>query len=183
MRADGAHFATCTPPAMPRGRGRSTGGHRPRAPTACSPTSCPAIRASDEPVVPGWRYPGGGRLHAGCAAAQPQRHPRRLHRHPSTASWATPARDHSGPSALTATVRRDGRPVTLQPHLGALGTLVVPRAGDPPTRMYTPTMTTRRDPPSPSPRRPPSGRYLAYFDFQVDGVVRTAAFVLDSAQG
>lgn len=97
--------------------------------------------------------------------------------------------DHSGASALTATVRRDGAPVTLQPYLGALGHLVVLRAGD---LAYT-HVHPQHDHPDHSGATdthvsfaatpPSSGRYLAYFDFQVDGVVRTAAFVLDSAQG
>ena len=30
---------------------------------------------------------------------------------------------------------------------------------------------------------PTTGRYLLYFDFQVDGQVRTAAFVVDAESG
>ena len=74
--------------------------------------------------------------------------------------------------------------MTLQPYLGALGHLVVLRAGD---LAYTHVHPHHDDAAGSAvafaATAPSSGRYLAYFDFQVDGVVRTAAFVLDSAQG
>ena len=93
-----------------------------------------------------------------------------------------------GPSPLTATVRRDGEPVTtLEPYLGAYGHLVVLREGDlaylhvhpegaEPTPGATsgPTVAFVAEVPTP-------GRYLLYLDFQVDGQVHTARFVLDTA--
>lgn len=73
-------------------------------------------------------------------------------------------------------VTRDGRPVTLQPYLGALGHLVVIRVDDlsylhvHPEQGATPTFTVAGLAP---------GRYRYFFDFQVDGVVHTAAFTHD----
>lgn len=97
------------------------------------------------------------------------------------------ATDHS---RLTATITRDGRPVrTLEPYLGAFGHLVAlregdlaylhvhpegdePRAGEPsgPEVAFTTTAPTR-------------GRYFLYLDFQVDGAVHTAEFVVDAGAG
>lgn len=89
---------------------------------------------------------------------------------------------------LDITVEREGRPVTgLQPYLGAFGHLVAlregdlgflhvhaegdePRAGD----TAGPTISFMA-------QAPTAGRYLLYLDFQVDGQVRTAPFVLDAA--
>ncbi|MFW0788139.1 heavy-metal-associated domain-containing protein [Gordonia sp. CPCC 205333] len=91
-------------------------------------------------------------------------------------------------SHLTVAISRNGVPVTsLQPYLGAFGHLVVLRQGDlaylhvhPMGDM--PTETGARS----GPRiefmatAPSVGRYLLYLDFQVDGIVHTATFVLDA---
>jgi hypothetical protein len=91
-------------------------------------------------------------------------------------------------SELTLTVTRDGEPVTgLEPYLGAFGHLVALREGDlaylhvhaegddpQPGETAGPEITFMAEAPTP-------GRYLLYFDFQIDGQVRTAAFVLDGA--
>lgn len=96
----------------------------------------------------------------------------------------------SGESALTATVTRNGKPVTtLQPYLGAYGHLVILRQGDlgylhvhpegaepKPGSTSGPEVTFVAQAPTPN-------RYLLYFDFQVGGVVRTAEFVLSSDPG
>lgn len=95
---------------------------------------------------------------------------------------------HAGGAAtLTATVTRAGAPVTtLQPYLGAFGHLVVLRAGDlaflhahprgtEPAAGATSGPDVAFDVTAPTP-----GRYFAYLDFQVDGRVHTAAFVLEA---
>lgn len=93
-------------------------------------------------------------------------------------------------SELTIEVSRDGRPVTdLQPYLGAFGHLVALRDGDlaylhvhaegqEPVAGDTsgPTIEFMADAPT-------AGRYLLYLDFQVDGQVHTARFVLNAAPG
>lgn len=90
-------------------------------------------------------------------------------------------------SELTITVSRDGEPVsTLEPYLGAFGHLVALREGDlaflhvhadgdePETgETAGPAITFFTDAPT-------AGRYLLYLDFQVDGQVHTAEFVLDA---
>lgn len=90
-------------------------------------------------------------------------------------------------STLTMTVTRDGRPVTnLQPYLGSYGHLVIMREGDlaylhahpqgaEPTAgsISGPQISFMAEPPTP-------GRYLLYLDFQVDGQVHTAQFVVDA---
>ncbi|WP_243228390.1 heavy-metal-associated domain-containing protein [Microbacterium sp. CIAB417] len=91
-------------------------------------------------------------------------------------------------SELTIEVTRDGEPVTtLEPYLGAFGHLVALREGDlaylhvhahgeepQPDDLAGPTVAFTAEVPS-------AGRYLLYLDFQVDGEVRTAQFVLDAA--
>lgn len=90
---------------------------------------------------------------------------------------------------LTAEVTRDGRPVTLQPYLGAFGHLVALRDGDlaylhvhpdgaesAPGRTGGPTVSFAATTPT-------EGRYLLYLDFKVDDTVHTATFVLDAARG
>ncbi|KWX20512.1 heavy metal-binding domain-containing protein [Mycolicibacterium wolinskyi] len=93
-------------------------------------------------------------------------------------------------SELAVAVSRDGRPVTnLQPYLGAFGHLVALRDGDlaylhvhaegsEPAAGETsgPTITFMTQAPTP-------GFYLLYLDFQVDGQVHTARFVLEAAPG
>lgn len=89
-------------------------------------------------------------------------------------------------SELTITISRAGAPVTtLQPYLGAFGHLVALREGD----LAYLHVHPEGDAPAagevsgPEVRFgahvPTAGRYLLYFDFQVDGAVHTAAFVLD----
>ncbi|QVQ51374.1 hypothetical protein J4H86_21585 [Spiractinospora alimapuensis] len=91
------------------------------------------------------------------------------------------------PSTLTATVESDGEPVTsLEPYLGAYGHLVAlreedlgylhvhPHGDDPePDATSGPDVAFAATAPTP-------GRYLLYLDFQVDGEVHTARFVLDA---
>ncbi|KQS98735.1 hypothetical protein [Cellulomonas sp. Leaf395] len=91
---------------------------------------------------------------------------------------------------LTVSLARDGKPVTtLQPYLGAFGHLVALREGDlgylhvhaegdepQPGETAGPSITFATQAPTP-------GRYLLYLDFQVDGQVHTARFVLDAAVG
>lgn len=92
------------------------------------------------------------------------------------------------PSDLTVSVSRDGEPVTtLEPYLGAFGHLVALREGDlaylhvhahgddpEPGDTSGPDIAFTADTPTP-------GRYLLYLDFQVNGQVHTAEFVLDAA--
>lgn len=95
----------------------------------------------------------------------------------------------AGASTLTVRVSRDGQPVsTLEPYLGAYGHLVALREGDlaylhvhpegaapaGPDQLSGPDVQFATAAPTP-------GRYLLYFDFQVDGQVHTAEFVLDAA--
>jgi hypothetical protein len=94
------------------------------------------------------------------------------------------------PSELTISVARDGEPVTaLEPYLGAFGHLVALREGDlaflhvhaegdEPKAGETagPTIVFNAESPT-------AGRYLLYLDFQVNGEVHTAEFVLDAAHG
>ena len=92
-------------------------------------------------------------------------------------------------SELTLTVRRDGEPVSeLQPYLGAFGHLVALRDGD----LAYLHVHAQGDEPKPggtagpeisfAAEAPTAGKYLLYFDFQVDGQVHTAEFVVDAAQ-
>ena len=76
----------------------------------------------------------------------------------------------------TLAVTRSGGSVELEPYLGALGHLVVIRVDDlaylhvHPAEGSTPVFSVAGLAP---------GRYRYFFDFQVDGVVRTAAFTVD----
>lgn len=91
---------------------------------------------------------------------------------------------------LTATVTRDGRPVTtLQPYLGAYGHLVALREGDlaylhvhPEGAEPVPGRTGGPAVPFAA-TAPTAGRYLLYLDFKVDDTVHTATFVVDAAPG
>ncbi|MHA7224350.1 heavy-metal-associated domain-containing protein [Arthrobacter sp. RHLT1-20] len=88
-------------------------------------------------------------------------------------------------AALTVSVSRDGQPVTsLEPYLGAYGHLVALRAGD---LAYLHTHPEGAEPvdgevSGPEVKfattAPTPGRYYLYFDFQVDGQVHSAGFVL-----
>ncbi|MEU4363227.1 heavy-metal-associated domain-containing protein [Promicromonospora sp. NPDC023987] len=93
----------------------------------------------------------------------------------------------SGDSMLTVKVTEDGEPVTtLEPYLGAYGHLVALRDGD----LAYLHVHPEGDEPAPGSvsgpeigfmtEAPTPGRYLLYLDFKVDGVVRTAHFVLDA---
>lgn len=91
-------------------------------------------------------------------------------------------------SELTIEVTRDHTPVTdLEPYLGAFGHLVALREGD---LAYLHVHAHGAEPKAgdlAGPRvvfiakAPTAGRYLLYLDFQVDGKVHTATFVLDAA--
>ena len=93
----------------------------------------------------------------------------------------------SSTSDLTVTVERDGKPVTkLQPYLGAFGHLVALREGD---LAYLHVHPAGDEPQAGdvggpdvgfAAEVPTAGRYLLYLDFQVDGQVRTAEFVVDA---
>ncbi|QYM76806.1 heavy-metal-associated domain-containing protein [Leucobacter luti] len=90
-------------------------------------------------------------------------------------------------SELVISVSRGGEPVTsLEPYLGAFGHLVALREGD------LAFLHVHADGADPAPGQtagpeivffaeaPTAGRYLLYLDFQVDGKVHTAEFVLDA---
>ncbi|GAA1800626.1 heavy-metal-associated domain-containing protein [Agromyces neolithicus] len=91
-------------------------------------------------------------------------------------------------SELTIAVTRDGEPVTtLEPYLGAFGHLVALREGD---LAFLHVHAEGDDPEAGetagpeivfAAEAPTAGRYLLYLDFQVDGEVHTAEFVLDAA--
>jgi hypothetical protein len=78
--------------------------------------------------------------------------------------------------AATLRVSKDGSPVQLEPYLGALGHLVVIRADD---LAYLHVHPEEGDLPVFAVAGLAPGRYRYFFDFQVDGVVRTAAFTVD----
>ncbi|HWS49642.1 MAG TPA: heavy-metal-associated domain-containing protein [Microbacterium sp.] len=91
---------------------------------------------------------------------------------------------------LTISVTRDGSPVTeLQPYLGAFGHLVALRDGD----LAFLHVHAEGDEPKAgdtagpdivfAATAPTAGRYLLYLDFQIDGEVHTASFVLDASHG
>jgi hypothetical protein len=94
---------------------------------------------------------------------------------------------HGGQESMLAfTVTRDGKPVTLQPYLGAAGHLVALRAGDlaylhvhptetEPAAASGPQVVFMTQPPTP-------GRYLLYLDFRVDGQVHTATFIATASR-
>lgn len=90
-------------------------------------------------------------------------------------------------SMLTATVTKDGQAVTtLQPYLAAYGHLVALREGDLAYLHVHPDGDAPLSGATSGPevafmtQAPTPGRYLLYLDFKVDGVVRTAHFVLDA---
>ena len=88
-------------------------------------------------------------------------------------------RSHSEGSEVTITVRRDGEVITTEPYLGAAGHLVALRDGD---LAYLHVHPLDDEPAGPvrfAVEVPSAGTYALFFDFQVDGVVHTARFVLD----
>lgn len=93
-------------------------------------------------------------------------------------------------SDLVLTVTRDGAPVTaLEPYLGAFGHLVALRDGD----LAYLHVHAEGDEPSTgetsgpeiafAAEAPTAGQYLLYLDFQVDGQVHTAEFVVNATHG
>ncbi|MBL7501073.1 heavy-metal-associated domain-containing protein [Frankia sp. CNm7] len=93
-------------------------------------------------------------------------------------------------SDLTVEITRAGAPVTtLQPYLGAFGHLVALRAGDLTYLHVHPQggVPAASDLSGPKigfmAEVPTEGRYLLYLDFQVDGQVHTATFVVDTTSG
>lgn len=90
-------------------------------------------------------------------------------------------------SELILAVTRDGEPVTtLEPYLGAFGHLVALRDGD---LAYLHVHAEGEEPKAGetsgpqiafAAEAPTAGRYLLYLDFQVNGQVHTAEFVLDA---
>jgi hypothetical protein len=85
--------------------------------------------------------------------------------------------DHGLGAALT--VRSDGKVVDPDPYLGARGHLVAISAGDLRYLHVHPDDETATRPVSFTIAEPKPGRYRLFFDFSVDGTVRTAAFTVD----
>lgn len=93
-------------------------------------------------------------------------------------------------SDLTLSVTQDGAPVTtLEPYLGAFGHLVALREGD---MEYLHVHAEGEDPAAGETsgpeisfmaEAPTTGRYYLYLDFQIDGEVHTAQFVVEAEQG
>ena len=82
-------------------------------------------------------------------------------------------------SEVTITVRRHGEVITTEPYLGAAGHLVALRDGD---LAYLHVHPLDEEPAGPvrfAVEVPSAGTYALFFDFQVDGAVHTARFVLD----
>lgn len=82
-------------------------------------------------------------------------------------------------SQVSVTVRRDGEVVTTEPYLGAAGHLVALRDGDLAYLHVHPLDEVPSGPVRFAVEVPSAGTYALFFDFQVDGVVRTARFVLE----
>jgi hypothetical protein len=82
-------------------------------------------------------------------------------------------------SEVTITVRRDGEMITTEPYLGAAGHLVALRDGDLAYLHVHPLDDHPAGPVHFAVEVPSSGTYALFFDFQVDGAVHTASFVLD----
>jgi hypothetical protein len=93
-------------------------------------------------------------------------------------------------SPLTISISRNGEAVTsLEPYLGAYGHLVALREGDlgylhihPGGQEPQPGETSGPEV-SFTAHAPTPGKYLLYLDFQIDGKVHSAHFVLDAAPG
>lgn len=81
-------------------------------------------------------------------------------------------------TTVTVSVRRDGRAVRTEPYLGARGHLVALRDGDL-AYLHVHPVDGDGDEVSFEVEVPSAGRYALFFDFQHDGVVRTARFVVD----
>lgn len=92
-------------------------------------------------------------------------------------------------SELTVSVSRDGEEVTgLEPYLGAYGHLVALRQGDLGYAHVHPEGDAPQAGETAGPdvsfaaSVPTPGRYLLYFDFQVEGVVHSVPFVVDTTR-
>lgn len=85
-------------------------------------------------------------------------------------------------SMLELAVARGGKPVMLQPYLGAFGHLVVLREEDMEYLHVHPDESAATEPIPFHVEVPTAGRYYLYLDFQVDGVVRTATFAVDATK-
>lgn len=93
-------------------------------------------------------------------------------------------------SDLTLSVTQDGAPVTtLEPYLGAFGHLVALREGD---MEYLHVHAEGEDPAAGETsgpeisfmaEAPTAGRYYLYLDFQIDGEVHTAQFIVEADHG
>lgn len=86
-------------------------------------------------------------------------------------------------SELTASIVRDGDPVAdLEPNGGTEGRIVALRDGT-----AVDVRVAAGDTAGPdiafAAEAPTAGRYLLYLDFQVDGQVHTASFVVDAGYG
>jgi len=85
-------------------------------------------------------------------------------------------------SDVAITVKRDGAPIEPEPYLGARGHLVALRAGDlaylhvHPEEGGAPAVRFKAELPTP-------GGYALFFDYQVDGVVHTAATSVEVTDG
>lgn len=78
-------------------------------------------------------------------------------------------------SELGFEVRRDGKPVTVDPYLGARGHLVALREGDL-AYLHVHPVEGEAGPIAFATEFPTDGRYRLFLQFQVDGRVETAAF-------
>jgi hypothetical protein len=80
---------------------------------------------------------------------------------------------------VTITVREDGEAVTTEPYLGAAGHLVALRDGDLAYLHVHPLDEEPNGPVGFAVEVPSDGTYALFFDFQVDGEVHTARFVVE----
>jgi hypothetical protein len=80
----------------------------------------------------------------------------------------------------TVTVRRGGEVVTTEPYLGAAGHLVALRDGDLAYLHVHPLDERPNGPVAFGVEYPSVGAYALFFDFQVDGEVHTARFVVQA---
>lgn len=87
----------------------------------------------------------------------------------------------AGSSSLVVQVRHGEAPVVLEPYLGADGHLVALRDGDLAYLHVHPEHGGGVGDVPFGVKFPSPGRYRLFFDFQVDGVVRTADFTVDIA--
>lgn len=83
---------------------------------------------------------------------------------------------------VTLTVTRDGETVTTDPYLGARGHLVALRDGDLAYLHVHPLPATAEGSVRFAVEAPSAGTYALFFDFSHNGAVRTARFVVDTAQ-